>query len=304
VLVTDDNGVIDPAFVNPIATMAPGDIVTVEVEHVITQADIDLGYVENTAVATGETPDGTPVTDDSDTDTDTDGSPIVDNEETETPNGDDSTNMDPTDDPTVTDIEQLGELTVTKSQVSVSGTGMLGDVITYLVTVENTGNTTLSDVLVTDDNGVIDPAFVNPIATMAPGDVVTVEVTHIITQEDIDAGYVENSAVATGETPDGTPVTDDSDTDTDQAGDVIVDNEDTETPDGDGSTNTDPTDDPTVTPIAQNPSIALIKTGVFNDLDGDGCADLGETITYTFTVVNNGNQAITSSKVPVPDTLT
>ncbi len=301
VLVTDDNGVIDPTFVNPIATMAPGDIVTVEVEHVITQADIDVGFVENTAVATGETPDGATVTDDSDTDTDTDGSPIDDNEETETPNGDTTTNDDPTDDPTVTDIDQLGELTVTKSQVSISGTGMLGDVITYLVTVENTGNTTLSDVLVTDDNGVIDPTFVNPIATMAPGDVVTVEVTHIITQDDIDAGYVENSAVATGETPNGTPVTDDSDTDTDQAGDVIVDNEDTETPDGDGSTNTDPTDDPTVTPIAQNPSIALIKTGVFNDLDGDGCADLGETITYTFTVVNNGNQAITN--IDIDDSL-
>ncbi|WP_271856441.1 hypothetical protein, partial [Patiriisocius marinus] len=84
-------------------------------------------------------PEG-PVTDTSDTDTDTDGNPIADNENTETPNGDGSTNSDPTDDPTVTPIGQMGDLTVTKTQVSVSGTGMEGDVITYTITVENTGN--------------------------------------------------------------------------------------------------------------------------------------------------------------------
>ena len=37
-------------------------------------------------------------------------------------------------------------------------------------------------------------------------------------------------------------------------------------------------DDPTVTPLCRSGSIALVKTGVFNDENGDQCADAGETI--------------------------
>ena len=48
-------------------------------------------------------------------------------------------------------------------------------------------------------------------------------------------------------------------------------------------------DDPTVTPLCRSGSIALVKTGVFNDENGDQCADAGETISYSFTVTNTGN---------------
>ena len=123
------------------------------------------------------------------------------------------------------------QINVTKTQIEVSGTGELNDVITYTITVENTGNTTLTDVLVTDDNAVLDPTFVNPIASMTPGEIVEIEVTHIITQEDLDLGYVENSAVATGSSPTGmNNVSDVSDTDTDTDGVEISDNENVETP--------------------------------------------------------------------------
>ncbi len=266
VTVTDNNAVLEPPFTNPIAEMKPGTSVIIEATQVIIQDDIDAGFIEGSASATGTSIVGV-ITDVSDTGTDPNGNPISNNENVETPDGDDTINADPTDDPTVTSLFQNNNLTVTKSQASVSGTGTEDDIITYLITIENTGNTTLTDVLLTDSNAVIDPAVVNPIAAMLPGDVVTIEATHTITQSDIDVSYVENSAVASGESPFGAPISDISDTDTDTDGSPIVDNENTETANGDGSTNGNPTDDPTVT----------IFSG--DDDDGDGIPNVFEPTT-------------------------
>ena len=46
-------------------------------------------------------------------------------------------------------------------------------------------------------------------------------------------------------------------------------------------------------PITQIPEITLTKTGSFDDDNGDGNADVGETISYTFTVENTGNLTLT-----------
>ncbi|MCB0567843.1 MAG: hypothetical protein KDD01_26025, partial [Phaeodactylibacter sp.] len=51
-----------------------------------------------------------------------------------------------------------------------------------------------------------------------------------------------------------------------------------------------------VTPIQPNPNIELEKTGAWND-DGDGFAEVGETITYAFTVYNTGNVTLTNITV-------
>ncbi|MCF6308570.1 MAG: hypothetical protein L3J09_11530, partial [Flavobacteriaceae bacterium] len=191
--VTDANATITGG--NPIASLAPGASATVTAERTITQADIDLGYVENTAVATGDSPTGTDdVTDDSDAGTDTNGNPIPDPEGTETPDGDGTTNNDPTDDPTVTVFPTEASMSVIKSQTS--ATGGLGDTITYDIVVSNTGNVTLTDIEVTDANATITGG--NPIASLAPGASATVTAERTITQADIDLGYVENTAVATG----------------------------------------------------------------------------------------------------------
>jgi hypothetical protein len=79
---------------------------------------------------------------------------------------------------------------------AVGGTGKVGDVITYTL-LTNTGNTTLTNVVVTDP--MIGLTITgNPIATLAVGASSSViKGTYTITQADIDAGKVVNTALAT-----------------------------------------------------------------------------------------------------------
>jgi gliding motility-associated-like protein/uncharacterized repeat protein (TIGR01451 family) len=92
--------------------------------------------------------------------------------------------------------------------------------------------------------------------------------SYTITQNDIDAGQVTNQATADGTAPDGTVVSDLS-----------------------GSSTT--TDDTTITTLCQDSMIALIKVGTVVDDNGNGCTDVGETINYTFEVINTGNTILT-----------
>ncbi|MEZ4778799.1 MAG: Ig-like domain-containing protein [Flavobacteriaceae bacterium] len=170
IVVTDANATITGG--NPIATLAPGASATVTAEHIVTQADIDLGYIENIAVGTGDSPTG-PVNDDSDTGTDVNGNPIPDPETVETPNGDGTTDGDPTNDPTVTVITQTSSMSIIKNQTN--QVSAVGDVLTYDIIVTNTGNTTLSNIVVTDANATITGAG-NLIVTFSTGASATVTV--------------------------------------------------------------------------------------------------------------------------------
>jgi uncharacterized repeat protein (TIGR01451 family)/gliding motility-associated-like protein len=161
----------------------------------------------------------------------------------------------------------------------------VGDTINYNFTVTNTGNVSLTNVTITDP---LVAVVGGPIATLAVGavDATTFTAIYTITQADIDAGQVNNTATASGTPPSGANVT---------------------------AVSSDPTPCPTCEPVVgcptctsvalvTSPRISLIKTAEFNDNNGDGYGQVGETITYNFTVTNTGNVTITNITIldPLP----
>jgi gliding motility-associated-like protein/uncharacterized repeat protein (TIGR01451 family) len=212
--------------------------------------------VSNQATAEGDDPQGNPVTGTSDDPT-----------------------TAPTGDPTVITTPQNPAMEVTKvgtfNDANGNGYADVGETITYTITVTNTGNVTLSNIIVTDPNATITGG--SPIATLAPGASATVTAEHVITQADINNGQVTNQATAEGDDPQGNPVTGTSDDPT-----------------------TAPTGDPTVVTFSSNPEMTVTKTGTLNDANGNGYADAGETMDYTITVENTGNVPITNVTVNDP----
>ncbi|MEE4195013.1 MAG: sortase [Anaerolineae bacterium] len=177
----------------------------------------------------------------------------------------DSAETDPGEGDVTVKILQIPGISVVKTGTKVDNPPAgdnEGDQITYTFRVENTGTVTLNNVTIADAiPGVVITG--GPIASMAPGDVDTTTFTAVytVTQADIDNGSFTNDATVTGLTPQDAPVTD-----------------------GDDDTQN----------FTQNPGIELIKTGSFNDENGDTFGDVGETITYAFTVTNTGNVTLTN----------
>ena len=100
---------------------------------------------------------------------------------------------------------------------------------------------------------------------------------YVVTQSDIDTGSITNQATASGTGINGL-VTDVS-----------------------GATVSDDTPTVTIVPASCLDAIAITKTGVFNDIDANGCTSLAvDTVTYTFTVTNQGNTPLTSVTVTDP----
>ena len=149
----------------------------------------------------------------------------------------------------------------------------VGETISYAFTVVNTGfqslwGLTVTDPLVTVTGGPIDLAI-------GLEDTTTFTAMYTITQDDIDAGMVENQARVDGfeGAPDGQAVFDLSDFDTLDL------------------------DRPTITILDCGPSIGIIKTVELEDENEDGCPDVGETLNYSFSVKNTGTQVLTNVMV-------
>ena len=273
ITISDPDAVISGG---PIASLAVGgvDTVTFTGTHVLTQADIDAGIYTNSATANAQDPNGDPVVsvsddpaDPSNIDPDGDGNPS---------------------DPTDTDLGATGSLALTKTATlndGGDGTADVGDTISYAFTLTNTGNITLSNISISDPNVTITGG---PLASLAVGGIDTLTFTgsYTLVQADIDAGSYTNSATANATDPLGNPVVAVSD---DPADPADID------PDGDGNPS-----DPTVTDLGSSASMAVTKTGTLND-GGDGVANVGDTINYTFTVSNTGNVTLTNITLSDPN---
>src|SRR5690606_10579943 len=154
--------VLFPEWSGSIATLAPDATRSFELEYTVTQADIDNGGVVNVACAGGENP----------------GSPLY-----------------PYTALVRTEKQPRIEVSKTADKASVSEAG---EVITYTITVTNTGNVTLENYTVTD---VLFPEWSGSIATLAPDATRSFELEYTVTQADIDNGGVVNVASAGGENP-------------------------------------------------------------------------------------------------------
>ena len=211
---------------------------------------------------------------------------------------DDDGDGDPDNDPTVVlmDAPPVSSIEVTKvaSVVDNDGdnTNSLGDTINYTITVANTGNTDLRDVVlddvISDLNGdrltlTSGPSFTSASlgsieGKLRQGESATYVASFVITQQAIDAGGVSNTVTVVASSPGKT----------NDIFDISDDGDDT-----DGNTQNDPTITRTTT-ITPSSSIVLTKAASISDTNGDGSIGLGDTITYTLVATNTGNDALSS----------
>ena len=157
------------------------------------------------------------------------------------------------------------DLVKTASPTTVTAAGQQ---VGYTFVVTNTGSSSLSDVSVSDafssgGTGTMS-AITCPTTTLAPGGSTTCTASYAVTQADVDAGSVTNTAVASG------------------------------TPPGSTTPTTSPPSTATVTAVAA-PGLSIVKSA-----REASASQVGDTIDYRFLVTNTGN--MTLSNVDVADT--
>ncbi|WP_460796655.1 DUF7507 domain-containing protein [Microbacterium sp. GXF0217] len=227
-----------PALAEP--SLAPGDAVDCgPFAYVLTQQDVDAGSVHNEATVVAQSSIGE----------------TQDAAATDTP-------------VTGTDAIELVKTAGTPTDIDGDGRIGAGDAVDYAFTVTNTGTTTLTAAVIDDPllGGALDCA--DAAAALAPGDDVACgPVRYTLTQEDIDAGVVRNTASVSATSPSAT-VADDAEA--------------------------------TVTIAAVN-GVHLVKTAALPvDADGDGALGAGDTIEYSFEITNAGTTTLSGIVVSDP----
>lgn len=239
-VIDDDKiGLIDNP---PVGSLAPGASFTVEGKYTVSQADIDAGSITNIVTVKGFI-DGTV--------------PLVDVE------GQDSVTL-----PLLQEEDKM-ELSILKS-ADKKEFSQVGEKIIYTYLVTNTGNLTIDGTLdptiadyfelVDDKIGPIDSSS-GPISLNA-GESFTVSADYIVTQTDLDTGFITNKVTVRGTYPDfpDDPI---------QAQDKL-----TITAKKPGSEK-------------ENPLLRLKKSA-----DKKEFSEVGEIITYSYAIVNAGNTLI------------
>jgi uncharacterized repeat protein (TIGR01451 family)/LPXTG-motif cell wall-anchored protein len=204
--------------------LAAGQSATFEMTYTIRQADLDHGLIEDRATVIASPSRG----------------PALSN----------TSNL-----VTVT-ADQSPALTLAKS-VSPLTVDAAGDSVSYSFLVTNTGNVTVDSVGVTEtafSGSGATPAASCPSGALAPAAFVTCTASYSITQDDMDAGVLDNTAVARAEF--------------------------------DGAGILSPSSSASVT-VDQNPSLDLLKSALPATI-----GSAGQSITYSFLVTNDGNVTI------------
>ncbi|AKC86671.1 hypothetical protein WQ53_07755 [Pseudoxanthomonas suwonensis] len=219
--VTCDRTVLEAAGPNETATCTG--------VHTITQAEMDNGVIDNTATASATPPASARVTSAPDTAT----VPLAAGPQIQL---------------------DKSAAAPTTAQGALPSVTDAGDTIQYGFVVTNTGNVTLSTITLNDPS--LNPAAVScPPGQLAPGASMTcASRTYTITQANMDAGSVSNTATASGNPPSGAAVTD---------------------------------DDATTTALAESPALALVKTATPTTVSA-----VGQQVGYAFQVTNTGNVTI------------
>jgi len=184
VTITDTNATVSGG---PLATLAVGasDATTFSASHIITQADINAGIVYNLATVTGTDLSGNPITA-----TSTDPTPC-----TTCPIDSDCPTC------TITTLTQSPRLEVIKTSTTVSYS-KVGDVINYTISIKNTGNETLHQILVKDPLTGLETV----IAILEPNGSSDFLQSYTVIQSDLDKGSVTNIATANGLTINNSPI--------------------------------------------------------------------------------------------------
>jgi len=213
IVVTDS---LIPSVSCPQTTLAPAAAMVCSASYTVTQADLDAGEVVNNAAANADLPNGDPVT--------------------------------PVTDTATVDAIAAPALDLVKTALT-TDFAAVGDLIDFEMTVTNTGNVSVSNIVLTDP---LIPSLSCPTSALAP----TASFT-CITQADIDAGQVDNTASVTGDPSGGTlaPVS---------ASETVA--------------------------ADVNPALDLVKTATITDFDA-----VGDILTYDYEVTNTGNVTITDS---------
>ncbi len=164
-----------PSVSCPDSSLAPGASETCTGSYTVDQADVDNGFVTNTASASGENASDTQIT----------------------------SNQSSV---TVLASDATSSLSLTKSSLT-SGYGEAGDTINYDYVVTNTGTTTESNIGVSDN---LVASVDCPDSSLAPGASETCTGSYTVDQADVDAGSVMNTAMASATNPSSDTITSNS----------------------------------------------------------------------------------------------
>ncbi|TSA31890.1 MAG: hypothetical protein D4R64_17200 [Porphyromonadaceae bacterium] len=157
---------------NRIAGLNPGKSVTVKTTHTISQADLNIGFVEKTATISGFDPNSSMIR-------------INSNQ-------------------MIVKGSQQAQMT-TALTAAENSYSLPGDVIHYTIEVRNTGNVMLTNLKVADQDAVLTNG--NSIANLVPGAKAAVTAEHVVTQSGLSAGKLISSATVTGNDPNGKQIT-------------------------------------------------------------------------------------------------